>query len=163
MIGVYISIGYDSQSLYRTPLRIVLSPSFFAALSPQIFGLGPQLLCHTHIIKVKGSKGLRLTFMGPSKKSNGDHFKDSLYTQRRCCGIRNFNCAFLPAAYYIYCSTKSRGFKIMMPLCPANFNKCLSPLTMISHFPAMAHSMNLSSSGSSHMDITMPSVSMNWP
>ena len=65
--------------------------------------------------------------------------------------------------HYKQFSTKFRGLITIIPSYPENFNRCLSPLIIILHLPATAHSRNLSSSGSPHTDISSPWVSMNFP
>jgi len=49
-----------------------------------------------------------------------------------------------------------------MPSSSAGFAECLSPLTMISHSPRMANSLNLSSKGSSHVAIFLVSMDRPW-
>lgn len=45
-------------------------------------------------------------------------------------------------------STNGRGFHTTMPWYPDAFTRCLSPLTIVLHRPAIAQARNLSSSGS---------------
>ena len=56
--------------------------------------------------------------------------------------------------HYKHLSIKLRGLKTAIPSYPVSFNRCLSPLIIDLHLPATAHSRNLSSSGSSHVDMS---------